>query len=1702
MSKAFTNPPLKQLLDSVPAVRGAETRTKCANYIKAGGSVFGMLEMGREGVMETFGVSDESAQALLERASSLALHAARQFREQQLVRQGPENPLHRSGASALIEMPNFNDLFRTNWEGASPPNTMSARNFAVAYFVHLITLARDLEARAAGGAGLITLDKRRPDLANLVIDATATFQVKPTVKLFNEILEKIIEAYLAPALEDNNQVVDDVLRVTRFPHRSMPFEWYKEQYTGVLDQNRLLLGHVVRAIDPPAPYFKEPGVRGPLSDIALQLSCRLGPQQQQLLTERFVVAGNEVKFYLDNFNSTAAKLLDSVHFCAKADIDALALTRLLSIETFAPTRSPNVPVAAPTPSEFGSTYINSGNTKSIDLSAPVEGSTRQFLNITLNGMDRINRMLRLSRWLDLPQDKVDRLLWACHRAEIRGETVDPAARTKALAEKPIKITNNTLRALGLFREFQLLFRCTIDQFIVLIDEILPFGTGDETPQFDLIFNQEGLFDTPLKADGRFFFIEPKTRDDIRIVDQICRPLGFNLEIWRYLSRFVAKSYNYTDELPCSLPVLSSFYRLALLASFFRLNPIELAALLETLSERGASEVLQRILGESRLLISGTSGVGDVLSVMHAAQSCSQWLKDNDLSVPWLVAQVRAVVTPPIATDEEIMLLQEMYTRVQPTLLSESVFRAAGIGLSDDAETTEWMTLLEQLVDEQGLISSLTNDESDYTRVVAEAEAAMARAGISASDEERVRTVLVAAVLQARDAQIAVVVESLATMLKCAQDLVLPLLKWVDTGGVYVLLKETVRALEEVKLPTDRINPGDRVLNLLGHLARRAEVARKLALTSAMLATLTTARNFEWFGLQDAQNLNLATLYKLTQVQRAVKHTGQPAEKLLNYLRMVNSLPPVLTPEDERLIRDSAATQLAQVLNWGVREVIECILYLGKLVIRDTDDIDTLLHIRELATRSKLDAKALIQLGLLTPNSDKDAYRTAAERVIEVLSGAAFEGQIQKVDEVGQSVTHEIRCINDTLIANVKGQVALIEVWIRDLAGKAMSNITITWEADRPGLLQERSTTDNDGRAVVHFQPEVSKWQGEVLVTARYGLDMKAVGPKIFVASDELTLGFTPGGTPNPRPDEQFLAGGKESFPVHVILMDHYENPGIGRTVTFTGDGLTATSASTTTDENGIARTLITSMAPISDAILVATYASKDARVITNIDFIDSPSITRLEVASVALVGQPLLLHCHVVRLDKTPAPDVEVKLYAGAGTTPIGTATTNQDGIAEFTVAAPAAGKQAYTAKVIMDEQQIEVDVAPTAVIHGESARPEFPGVGTPHLLFVTVRQANNNQSPPVPNCDVWWSYTGPGPASTPVNIPTDSDGRSSYAFVGEAVGDYVVTADRRTGASEIRTFNVKVAPAIAWEWELAAAPAGAVVGQTSASAPLEFIRGQDYILTIKMPTGMDLTGALGMLAFEGALSAKALGMDIEPREGAVVAIGAQTSLQWRINCRDLRNGTFRLIFSCDRFSQRLALDARLGTPAPMLLSPVNGAPKVEVQPLLHGTGTRSAQIIIYGGAGAVLARTSVDADGKWAVRLAEKLSPGPHTFVVTQRNIDATESSAAPVQVTVVAGYAAHPVILKPLTGSKVYVQSWLEGIGLPGVEVRVVRTGAATTIYAQGMVNADGRWRVQLKPELGPGPYKCGAGFYVNGTLISPWMPENIELELIARG
>ena len=151
MSNSHSNPALEQLFRLALDTGEPSIMSRCQGFIQEGGTVFDLLDMGPQGIVKKFDVHLQDAHGFLEQATVLAVHAAREFSEHQLVLQGPPNPLHHTGIRPPGDSPTFDDLFETDWENCTPAQSPDAHNGPCAYLVRLYELARELEA-AAGGA--------------------------------------------------------------------------------------------------------------------------------------------------------------------------------------------------------------------------------------------------------------------------------------------------------------------------------------------------------------------------------------------------------------------------------------------------------------------------------------------------------------------------------------------------------------------------------------------------------------------------------------------------------------------------------------------------------------------------------------------------------------------------------------------------------------------------------------------------------------------------------------------------------------------------------------------------------------------------------------------------------------------------------------------------------------------------------------------------------------------------------------------------------------------------------------------------------------------------------------------------------------------------------------------------------------------------------------------------------------------------------------------------------------------------------------------------------------------------------------------------------------------------------------------------------------------------------------------------------------
>lgn len=250
------------------------------------------------------------------------------------------------------------------------------------------------------------------------------------------------------------------------------------------------------------------------------------------------------------------------------------------------------------------------------------GKDAAIANLSDSRMDRINRMVRLQRWLDLPYDQVDLLISSCIRAQ-RDQNKDFSAN------------NQLLRMLGVFRRYHTKFSVTAQQFAAVIDQISPYALTPETPFFDQLFNSPSLFEEPLRVTGASFTYTALTGDSSRIVKQICAGLNISEAQFLFLANKVAHQQgdSVKKTLPCSLSVISAFYRLVMIPRWLGLSfadGVTLFGLLET------GDIWSTLAGVPVLSpLNSSTGEpvsSDILDTLMALESAAEWVQQHDISL--------------------------------------------------------------------------------------------------------------------------------------------------------------------------------------------------------------------------------------------------------------------------------------------------------------------------------------------------------------------------------------------------------------------------------------------------------------------------------------------------------------------------------------------------------------------------------------------------------------------------------------------------------------------------------------------------------------------------------------------------------------------------------------------------------------------------------------------------------------------------------------------------------------------------------------------------------------------------------------------------------------------------------------------------------------------------------------------------------------
>ncbi|MHC8331678.1 Tc toxin subunit A [Pseudomonas sp. LB3P25] len=1181
----------KQFYESVFDTSERASLSALNQFFEEEGSVCVLAQKGVDGLVSEYGVSRHKAQALLERVNPLATLVLRRFIDHE--RTGVTGECNnRSGWSGLVSGPTYTCLFDPKFDNLCPPQAIEAIHSPAAYAVFLGHWSQYRLGLVDDTA--LPLKGRRTDLDQLRVDVSTVNGSVSSVEVVTQVMETFIEQSIGQI-----QSIDKALSLRRYPN-GLPFHrpWVTLDY--VARQSAESVGSVRRLCDPHFPYFLHGVPWSDESDAALCLAVRLSVEQRTLLTEAPHFPPDEINepYFKHNFGLVKVEpqnLFQVGIFNDRTKLDQPGIEALLSIKDFVTTLSGNVVPKFAEPisgAHSGSVFINGGSFPAISIRFYENRALNMFDDSSRARIDRMNRKLRLDKWLALHSHEVDALLSAAIDAE-----------DKAPETPPCWITNNTIRALGLFQELRERYECTAEDFSAFVRHISIFGRGTQAAQFDRIFNERTLFPRPLKVDDGEFPIIPLTEAHMLTINQIRSGLGIDLETYLYLAQLIANVHGVTA-LRRNVPILSSFYRMVKLPRLIGITPIEAIVLLKTLGLRDSW--LNALAGVPRISADQDgSKQPDVLSVIHALVDGVRWCREADLAVHWVAQHVQPIIVPARPSDAEFTLFAQLMSQIPPALLTEELLNVSGVPLLPG--NRQWLDVLKALVDEKGLVlhfaESMALPYETYARDMIDRAVTAAIPDLDERERLLIVEKIIGVVLRCRSGQHGVVQEGLGGYARLVSERVLLVLNW-SGGSVHQVLTQVMSrsVVDEVTgaRRQDSDIPDDALLALLAEFLRRSSVARTLELSPAFLRYYLEERRKHRLGQQQAQEFSLATLYHLTVYKRAQALTGKPEEQLLDYLQRVNALPDNLVGDGKTLVQNAAAKLLAELFAWSTREVLVCAFRVSpdEGLIRTVAQLDLLLRVRAFAKRSGLDAEAILAMGTLIQEGSYEHYDAVAERVTASLTEPGNPAIADDIGSVEQDVLMDVTVSPARLIANKPDQFATYTVMVKNRAGTPQKRVNVHWQSTLGRLSAPMTTTNDDGTATVRL------YAGAVMGTAMafYEQDLgeKQVGPSVDIGFDQATLDLYDKSEVPVEPVVETLVT------LSVTLLDNYHNLGADQTVEWILEPLFQPPIQTTTNRAGVAEVTFTNAEPQTVKVTAKILANGKTSLFRDIKFIPRP----------------------------------------------------------------------------------------------------------------------------------------------------------------------------------------------------------------------------------------------------------------------------------------------------------------------------------------------------------------------------------------------------------------------------------------------------------------------------------------------------------------
>ncbi|WP_392885456.1 Tc toxin subunit A [Pseudomonas migulae] len=290
--------------------------------------------------------SDADAELAYDNAMAYAALIARLYREHKTSSGTFQQLAQRSGVRSLVSGgPTFTHLFEENWDEFCKVGAIAAIDSPVAYLSALHVFIQQLEATSTDPKRIL-LDKRRPDLKDLLITRESTFTPRPMLDIVNDVLSSHLRTYLDGIPADKPKSTHQVLAERRYPFE-LPYNFYHHQCQLGLSAKKPGLGELNYRASLLLPIEQAAtnhygAVQKPVLQ-AQRLLSGLSPQQQALLIEPPVFSN----FYLTRSDLTDGWMsAGSTYLCPHIPLGTCFLLPLGQADVGAVVPAADKPVAA------------------------------------------------------------------------------------------------------------------------------------------------------------------------------------------------------------------------------------------------------------------------------------------------------------------------------------------------------------------------------------------------------------------------------------------------------------------------------------------------------------------------------------------------------------------------------------------------------------------------------------------------------------------------------------------------------------------------------------------------------------------------------------------------------------------------------------------------------------------------------------------------------------------------------------------------------------------------------------------------------------------------------------------------------------------------------------------------------------------------------------------------------------------------------------------------------------------------------------------------------------------------------------------------------------------------------------------------------------------------------------------------------------